>query len=200
LVAVWAICDIDLDEEITVSYLDPSLLLSPERKGWIETSFHFDCQCIVCTLDPDSLAQSISHRASIQAAFDRYENLHIDEWSPSGASPRIDRLNTLNEMDQIETIINDELLPAFLPRLLEYRFQLHAAWGEYEQAKKVGRQWEEEEIKCAEKREPGYLELCKVRKDPRQWAEWGALKKLGASVIMERPEKKLPLWGRKAAG
>jgi len=103
-------------------------------------------------------------------------------------------------MDQIETIINDELLPAFLPRLLEYRFQLHAAWGEYEQAKKVGRQWEEDEIKCAEKRGPGYLELCKVRKDPRRWTEWGALKNLGASVIIERPDKKLPLYGRKTAG
>jgi hypothetical protein len=199
-IAVWAIHDIDVDEEITVSYLDPPLLLSSERKGWIESFFHFDCQCLVCTLDPNSLVQSTSNRASIQSAFDRYETLPIDEWSSIITNPRANRLNTLNEMEQIETIIRDELLPAFLTRLLEYRFQLHAAWGEYEQARKVGREWEEEETRCAEQKGPGYVELCRIRKDPRKWGHWGELKNLGATVKIERPATKPILYGRKTAG
>jgi hypothetical protein len=87
----------------------------------------------------------------------------------------------MNEMDQVERIIKEECLTIFLPQLLEYRFQLHAAWGEYEEAKQAGRQWEAEDKKIGERKGAGG-------------------EKLYSRLNKVKPVKKAHQYGRKAAG
>jgi len=103
-------------------------------------------------------------------------------------------------MNQVEGSIKQECLTMFLPQLLEYRFQLHAAWGEYEEAKRVGRQWEAEEIKIGERKGAGGEEVSRIRKDPKRWGQWGQLKKLYNRLNKVKPVAKVPQYGRKAGG
>jgi hypothetical protein len=195
---VRALCDIGIDEEITVSYLDPDLLISPKRLGWIESLFHFDCRCRTCT--SSDMAESDAKRELIKTAFERWETQPIDEWFCAGLSPELNKSETMNEMDQVERIIKEECLTMFLPQLLEYRFQLHAAWGEYEDAKRAGNQWESEEMKIGERKGAGGVEVSRIRKDPKRWGQWGQLKKLYSRLNKVRPVKKAHHYGRKAAG
>lgn len=101
-------------------------------------------------------------------------------------------------MDRIEEIIKYQRLTVFLPQLLEYRFQLHAAWGEYELAKGVGRQWEAEEKMIGERKGVNPEEVSRIRKDPKRWGQWGQLKKLYPSKV--KPIAIGTQYGRKAAG
>lgn len=192
-----ALCDIAIDDEITVSYLDPDLLMSSKRKAWIESLFHFDCRCNTCTSD---LAVSNANRLLIKTAFERWETQPIDEWFSQGLSPGLNKSETINEMNRIEEIIKQESLIIFLPQLLEYRFQLYAAWGDYEEAKRVGCEWEVVEKRIGERKGAGGEEINKIRKDPRRWGQWGQLKKLYGRLTKARPAGKLSRYGRKAAG
>ena len=195
-----ALCDIETDEEITVSYLERDLLISPKRIGWIESLFHFDCRCRTCS--SPTLAASDANRDRVKTAFERWETQPIDEWFCAGLSAELNKSETISEMDQVESIIKQEHLTTFLPQLLEYRFQLHAAWGEYEEAKRVGRQWEAEEKKIGEMKGAGGEEVSRIRKDPKRWGQWGQLKRLYSRLNKTKPvaRAKVPQYGRKAAG
>jgi hypothetical protein len=191
-------CDIAVDEEITVSYLDSTLLIASERKDWIESLFHFDCRCKVCSMSQTGSAESEANRAHIKTTFEGWDTLPIDEWYSSAMSLQYNKLQTLREMDKIEEIIKQEHLPRFLPRLLEYRFQVHAAWGEYEEAKRVGDQWALMEKKIGDKEAN---KIGEIRKNPRIWGEWGKLRELSARVVIAGPSV-IPsvLYGRKTSG
>jgi hypothetical protein len=189
--ALIALSDIAIGKEITVSYLESVDLLAPDRQEMIQSSFNFECLCRICALDPADLAKSNSRRTEIKDTFDKWDTVPIDEWSTSGLNLRENKLHTLKQMDHLATILEKESLPIFAPRLLEYRFQLHAAWGEYREAQKVGKEWEVIEKKVSEA--PGRVIVSEgvkmIRKDPRKWGEWGKLRKLDACREATQPVK-----------
>jgi hypothetical protein len=173
---VRALCDIAIDEEITISYLDPGLLIASDRKDSIESRYHFDCLCKTCT--SPTLTKSDIDRARIRTSFERWENEPIDEWFSPDLDLITNKTKALEDIDQVEQIIKDECLVMFLPRLLEYRFQLHAAWGEYEEAKRAGYQWEAEEKRIGEMEGDAPEEVSRIRRNPKKWGQWAQLRKL----------------------
>jgi len=181
-----------------VSYLDPGLLIAPERKDWIKSHYHFDCICKTCT-SPTS-AESDANRARIKTAFERWESQPIDEWFSPDQDLITNKLQTLNEIDRVEQIIKEECLTVFLPQLLEYKFQLHAAWGEYGEAHSVGHQWEIEEKMIGERKGEGLEVVSRIRRNPRKWSQWGQLKKLYGLVGRARPPRQELQYGRKTSG
>jgi hypothetical protein len=146
------------------------------------------------------MAESDAKRELIKTAFERWETQPIDEWFCAGLSPELNKSETINEMNQVERIIKQEHLTMFLPQFLEYRFQLYAAWGEYEEAKQAGRQWKAEEKKIGERKGAGGVEVSRIRKDPKKWGQWGQLRGLYSRLNKDKPVKKAHRYGRKAAG
>jgi hypothetical protein len=142
-------------------------------------------------------AESNINRAHIKSTFERWETQPIDEWFSSDLSPGLNKSETVNEMRHLGQRIKEERLIMFLPQLLEYRFQLHAAWGEYEDAKKAGRQWEAEERKIGERKGEAGEEVSKVRRDPRKWGQWGQLKRLYSFKGKAKPAAGQSKYGRK---
>jgi hypothetical protein len=146
------------------------------------------------------LARSNANRDLIGSTFERWETQPIDEWYSSEIRPAINKIKTLEQMNLIEELIREESLIMFLPRLLEYRFQLHSAWGEYEDAKRVGCQWELEEKRIGERKGEGGEEVSRIRKDPKQWGQWDHLRKLYSRLTKVSSTTVKPQYGRKAAG
>jgi hypothetical protein len=173
---VVAFRNIDMGEEITVSYLESIDLLSPDRREYIQTWYRFECGCRVCPPGNINVVRSDEIRQHVKSSFERWETFPIDEWYSSDLSAEDNKLRTLEVMDTLELEMKNEGLWAFLPRLFEYRFQLQAAWGDLEAAKAAGRQWKAEEINLengiSDERVEG------VRTDPRRWEQWGKLRKL----------------------
>lgn len=179
-VAVIAFRDIGIGEEVTVSYLEPTELLSSDRREYMQTWFRFDCRCRICSASKQDIDQSDDLRQHAKASIDRWETFPIDEWYSSDLSGEENRRRTLDVMNSLEASLKDEGLWAFLPRLLEHKFMLYAAWGELEAAKSAGKQWEAEERKV----EKGVSNevVVGVRRDPREWGEWDKLRKLSVKL------------------
>lgn len=193
----------DIGEEITVSYLESIDLLSPDRREYIQTWYRFECGCRVCPPCIVNVARSDEIRQHVKSSFERWETFPIDEWYSSDLSAEDNKSRTLEVMDTLETEMKNEGLWAFLPRLFEYRFQLHAAWGELEEAKAAGRQWKAEERNLengvSDERVEG------VRRDPRRWEQWGKSRKLyGGKLSSKRAGKTVVApcgrLGRKSTG
>eukprot|EP00913_Durusdinium_trenchii_P009400 g8835.t1 len=50
-ISFYALRDIEVDEELTFSYIDDSSMSTAERKRFIRTSWDFECRCLRCTAD-----------------------------------------------------------------------------------------------------------------------------------------------------
>lgn len=170
------------EEEITVSYLDENDLLSDDRDSLIQRKYGFDCRCDTCHQDDKQYNKSQRNRFDIATVFERWQTMPIDEWFATWMTAAQNRTRTLRKMDQVMELILAEELMIFKPRLLEYRFMVHAAWGDLSSARRVATQWEAAEKITRKGAEPPDPLILAIRQDPKKWDQWGKLSKKPQSV------------------
>lgn len=121
-------------------------------------------------------------RAMIRESFAKWETLPIDEWHDPKLSAAQNRTRSLDVISYIERQLINEGLQIFLAQLYEYRFEIHAAWGELADAKLTGERWREIDKVVWFKDEQDDTMLDEIRRDPTKWEQWGKLARHKQSV------------------
>eukprot|EP00933_Yihiella_yeosuensis_P021709 TRINITY_DN17156_c0_g1_i1.p1 TRINITY_DN17156_c0_g1~~TRINITY_DN17156_c0_g1_i1.p1 ORF type:complete len:413 (-),score=63.98 TRINITY_DN17156_c0_g1_i1:194-1432(-) len=100
-----ALCDLEKDEELTISYLGLSDLLSPaaERRETLRKRWKFQCRCKACSLEGDALKLSDERRVRMLKLHDILSN------SPAPSATSEAPLNVTALVDETVQLIDEEM-------------------------------------------------------------------------------------------